>query len=212
MATPTHDQETNEKLNERFAHLPKVVQNAIQSTDVEKQLRALADSRKLHLDQWQLLENNVMLTLLGFQPPEELAQHLKSDLGVPEEVANSLARDVSRIVFEPIRQELERELEHPEAQEKQVSSVESAREHALEEETVAAAPDSQHLAEPPQPIAAPKTEPSTPESPPQQPETLPPASPMEKAVRKPTSGAYKTGEPSTARKNVHDDPYREPPA
>src|SRR3989344_1592496 len=115
MAEMTQD-ELNEKIRERFKELPKVVQNAITSADVQKELRALADTNNLHLDQWQLLENDVMLTLLGFQPTEELADHLKADLDVSTEVAASLAAEISMIVFEPIRAELERELAQPSAQ------------------------------------------------------------------------------------------------
>ena len=115
MDTEIPQEELDEKIRVRFKELPKVIQNAITSADVQKELRALADTNKLHLDQWQLLENNVMLTLLGFQPAEEIAQHLKNDLDISLETATSLADDISRIVFQPIREELERELEHPDA-------------------------------------------------------------------------------------------------
>ena len=113
MDVATDQNELNEQLQARFKALPKVIQSAITSADVQKELRALADTNKLHIDQWQLLENEVMLTLLGFQPTEDLADHLKTDLDVSEEMAQTLAAGISKIVFEPIRAELERELEQP---------------------------------------------------------------------------------------------------
>lgn len=116
MDATTNQPDLNIEIQKRFKALPKVVQNAITSADVQKELRALADTNKLHIDQWQLLENEVMLTLLGFQPTEELAHHLKADLDVSAEMAASLAADISKIVFEPIRAELERELAQPGAQ------------------------------------------------------------------------------------------------
>ena len=106
-----NDIELNQKLSERFASLPKVVQDAINSASIEEHLRSLANTHKLHLDQWQLHENQVMLTLLGFQDPKDLKQNIESEIVVTDEVATGLADEISRIVFEPIRQELERELE-----------------------------------------------------------------------------------------------------
>src|SRR3989344_5933033 len=183
-----NEQDLKEQIQERFKQLPKVIQDAVTSADVEKRLRILADTHQLHVDQWQLLENNVMLTLVGFQPMEELAENIRSDLGIREEAAERLAADVSKIVFEPIRQEMERELGHPDAKAKEMSDIEVAREHILTEHEAPQAPP-------------PAIRPATP----------PPPPPTTRAERGPASGAYKSGEPSVARKSVEDDPYREPP-
>ena len=107
------EKELQQQLAERFKQLPKVVQNAITSADVEAHMRALAETHKLHLDQWALLENEVMLTLLGFQKTEDLAENLRKEVNVDETTARALADDVSKIVFEPIRGELEKQLERP---------------------------------------------------------------------------------------------------
>ncbi len=169
------DDELTVALRERFKKLPPVVQRAITSADVEKHLRELAETQKLHIDQWQLLENEVMQTLLGFQPVEDLKKNIQSEVGVSEEVATILAESISKIVFEPIREELERGL--------------------VNSETGAAAAN------------APASEgmPVAPATPPQPPSTL-------KVERAPVSAAYKSGEPSTVRTSIEDDPYREPPA
>lgn len=173
--------ELKQSLATRFKELPKVVQDSITSADVEKHLRELADTNKLHLDQWELLENDVMLTLLGVHKPEELADNLKKDLGVTEDVARALAGEVSRIVFEPIRTELERSLEGPAAVVENAGGIgEAMRDHAA---APAAAP-----------VAA---------------ATPPPAPPEGKVVRAPISESYAAQEPSHARKIVEGDPYRE---
>jgi len=216
-----------QQLQERFKQLPKAVQKAITSADVEKHLRTLADTHKLHLDQWQLLENNVMLTLLGFQPFDELASNIKNDINISQERADEMAGDISKNVFEPIRQELERELAHPDAKAKEVSSVDTARQQTLaaEEGTRDEGRGTESQTErtengeqktetqnpirpegPIQPTTTPELSASLQQSAQQAPATTP------KAVRMPTSGAYKPGEPSAARKDIHDDPYREPPA
>ena len=188
----------NESVKERFKRLPKVVQDAIMSADVEKHLRELATNQKLHLDQWELLENQVMYTLLGMADSADLEKNIRENVGVPENIARELAVDISRIVFEPIRQELERNLEHPEAKKESISGVEAARTQVLGQAPTANESIAIKLPEPARPSVAPGTPPQPP------PET--------KVERGPASGAYKPGETSIARKVVEDDPYREPPA
>jgi hypothetical protein len=171
------------KIQERFKQLPKVVQDAITSADVEQRMRSLADTQKLHLDQWEALENEVMLALLGFQPVEDLEKNIKSEVGVPDELAKTLTEGVSKMVFEPIRHELERQLEHPEAKAELLSGVEQAGKEAVRAETA--------------PAIAPATPPA-------------PGNDV-KAPRAPVSESYKPGQTSTERKEVHEDPYREAP-
>lgn len=196
MDTKMTQDELNEKLRARFKELPKAVQDAVTSADVEKQLRVLADESKLHIDQWQLLENDVMLTLFGFQPTDELAHHLKNDLDISAELAASLATDISRIVFQPIREELERELEHPDAKAAEVSGVEGMR-----KEQLSAASFQLSGGAAAEPALSGKVAPATPPS----------APPTGKIARAPISEAYKAGETSSQRRAVEDDPYREPP-
>lgn len=172
------------QLKERFSQLPEVVRNAITSADVEKALRSVSEKHKLHVDQWAKLENEVMLTLLGFQSAEEFPKNIQNEIGVTSEEAASLAEDISRIVFEPIREELERGLAHPEAQEKKLSDAEVARAQILSQEG-----------------ERPAVLPATPPAP----------KPTEKAVRAPISSAYSARQPSTERKSVSGDPYRETP-
>lgn len=101
------DQNINQQLAARFKQLPEVVQKAITSADVQKHLRALADSHQLHLDQWEKLENEVMLALLGLQPVNDLQKNIQKEVGVAADVAAALASDISTTVFQPIRGELE---------------------------------------------------------------------------------------------------------
>ena len=211
MPPATTDTELQKELEVRLKELPKVVRDAIRSADIEKRLRSLADTHKLHLDQWGKLENEVMLALLGFQPVEDLQQNIKSEVGTSDEIAAALAADISKGVFEPIRQELERELEHPDAKAKEEGAVEGMRTQMLGEQR--AENSEQKIARGEQApeeklpvVASPLPAPSVVSA------TPPPPPPTEKAVRMPASGAYKPGEASATRKDVHDDPYREPPA
>lgn len=190
MTTDQDEKKLDEQFQQRFAELPKPVQDAITSADIEKRLRALSETHKLHLDQWQTLENEVMLALLGFSPMEELAENIRTEVGTDETTASALALDISKIVFEPVRQELERVLEHPAAKAESVSDVDAVR-----TEMLATHPPSTSSSLPP----------------PVRPATPPPSAPTQKAERGPASGDYKSGEPSHERKSIVDDPYREPP-
>src|SRR3989344_5185981 len=131
---PTNDTDVQKELEMRFKELPQVVRDAIKSADVEQRLRALANTHKLHVDQWEKLENEVMLALLAFEPIEDLQTNIRTNVGVGDVTAAALAEDISKTIFEPIRQELERELEHPEAQAEKVSGVEQARPGGLTSE------------------------------------------------------------------------------
>lgn len=197
------DKEFQEAIKERFAQLPKVVREAITSADISKRLRELADTHKLHIDQWESLENEVQMTLLGIQPSDELAANIKKEVGVRDEVAESLAADISRVVFEPIRQELERQLEHPDAVAATTTGVEDMRTQILaDESSVAATPTIT-------PVTPTSIIPATPAPTPVIPATPPPPPPIEKVERAPTSPSYAPAVPSHERKTIDGDPYRE---
>lgn len=170
-------------LAERFASLPKPVQDAITSTDIEAEMRKLAVHHKLHFDQWDILEHAVLMTLLGVERTDDLEKNLTERLGVSADVAKILATDISRIVFAPVREHLEGNLGHPAAKAEQVSDVDALR--------------TQILAQSPASAVNPSTPPSAP--------------PTQKVTRAPISDSYHAGEPSSARASVDNDPYREPP-
>ena len=215
---PTHNFE--DVMKEHFARLPTSIQNAITSADVEAHLRELAKTHQLHLDQWDLLENEVMLSLLGVQKTTQLKNNIVKEVGVSPEIAAVLATDIAQYVFHPIREELERQLEHPEAQTATVSDVDTVRTQTLLTEHT-----------PPQPIAVlmsaatPAIAPSPSETPSQPPIALSPAASVvppapqaaltsapssgEKAVRADASATYISRVPSHERKMIEGDPYRE---
>lgn len=197
------DDSLKQILAEQFAKLPKAVQRAITSADVEKEMRALAEKHKLHLDQWQLLENEVFMAILGIKPAQEIVTNIKNEVGVSEEIAAAIVGDITKIIFEPIREELERELGAPQAKEEGVDDIEKLRQNTLAQEgsemRQEAALGTRHQA----PADAPQA--------PVMPATPPPPQPSEKIARAPASGAYLPGQTSAARANVVDDPYRESP-
>ncbi|PIR84184.1 hypothetical protein COU18_00310 [Candidatus Kaiserbacteria bacterium CG10_big_fil_rev_8_21_14_0_10_51_14] len=183
-------------LKERFAQLPEPVRRAITSEDNSKHLRELGERHKLHIDQWEALENAVMMTLFGAFPIEDLEKKIKQEVGVSDETAKALTADISKIVFEPIREQLERLLEYSEAKVVKESGVEAARNQQLSASSFQLSEETTKQAATPLPVA---------------PATPPPAPLTQRAERAPISAAYKAGQASSSRENVEDDPYREPP-
>jgi len=116
--TNERQSEMETKLKERFAALPPVVQKAIASTEVSAHLRKLASTHRLHFDQWQTLENEVMMVLLGIEPAEKLAENISEAARVEREAAEKISADVNAMVFAPIRGELEVILSEQEKAEK----------------------------------------------------------------------------------------------
>ncbi len=92
------------QIQERFAQLPPAVQQAITDTSVEEKLRGLSAKYKLHLDQWVLLENEIMLTLLGLEEPKNMVKNIATEVGVSDEVAQKLVNDIAQQIFKPIRE------------------------------------------------------------------------------------------------------------
>jgi hypothetical protein len=98
----------HEKTRQRFNEVPKLVQEVIRSPDTEKHLRALAAANKLSPEQYEPLENEVMLALLDFQPIERLGHNIKIVLGVSDKFADRLVADIANLIFDPLRQALDR--------------------------------------------------------------------------------------------------------
>lgn len=206
-----NDKEIHDLIKEQFAKQPLPIQKAITSADLQKLLRKLAQEYKLHLDKWQILENQVTLTLLGFQPASELASSIHNEVELSEEESVRLADAIALQVFEPIRKELERILEHPEAEEKKETAIEGMTAQVLaQSESHDDATAS--VAAPISPVVDTSSSPAdliqTPSAAATSQETEAVPSPV--VTRGSISPTYTPGAASTERAAVEGDPYREP--
>ena len=102
--------EQDQILKDAFLALPKVLQEAITNADVQANLRKLADVHKLHLDKWAVLENEIMMALLGITSPQELPHAISEQVGIPLAQAQEITNSVAEIVFDPIQDELKGEV------------------------------------------------------------------------------------------------------
>lgn len=174
--------ELQKRFDERLKQLPPAVQRVITAADIAKNLRTLSQKHQLHLDQWELLENEVRLALYGFQPVEKLEENIKNEVGISAEVAADLVDDIATVIFEPVREAMEQELGGE-------SSLETESNAPIANTTLPQAPAS----------TLPVVVPATPPAPP----------PTSTAVRASTSPTYTPAVKSHERHSPDGDPYRE---
>ncbi len=105
--------EQEQILKDAFLRLPKILQETITDSDVQDKLRKLASKYELHIDKWDVLENEIMMTLLGISEPEKLAENIATEVGIGIEQAQKIADDVGQIVFSPIQTELRNNVGEP---------------------------------------------------------------------------------------------------
>ncbi len=98
--------EQKQQLSDAFSSLPKALQESISSSDVQAKLRDLAEVHKLHLDKWSLLENEIMMVLLGLTEPNDLAKNISKETGLPLEQSQEITDSVTKIIFTPIQEKL----------------------------------------------------------------------------------------------------------
>lgn len=148
----------DEIIDERFTELPQAVQDALTDVGVEQKLRVLSSSYKLHLDQWVLLENEIMLTLLGIEDPKNMAKNISKEVGIDDATAQKLVADIAVQIFKPIREQMQVTLDNESIQRTATASTVN----------------------------------------------------LKKAKSAPSdTTAYKSGEKSSERREVQEDPYRE---
>lgn len=212
--------DTKKVFEEHFALLPPVVQDAITSSTVEENLRKLSNKYRLHLDQWQLLETEVLMTLMGLKDVDDLAKNIQSEVHVDTNTASALAQDISEVVFVPIRKELDATLtkfqplvavgdplpDLSDAIQKTAHATSSSFSPPVDTYTKpiekAVTDEVLHFssASSVSPVLAQPT-----------PTEAPTPSEKPKVVRTEVPETYKLGTQSGERKDVHTDPYRVPP-
>ncbi len=99
-----------QQIKDAYNSLPKVVQETIANADVQAKLRELSKAYSLHLDKWRLLENEIMLALLGITEPQDLPENIVKDVGLTPEQANKITEAVIAIVFDPIQESLKEQV------------------------------------------------------------------------------------------------------
>ena len=100
------------EMQKQLATLPKKVQEVILSDELKETMRAFAKKYKLHFDKWEILEREIMEVLLSLKSPEQLYETLKSSkIGLSEQDAKLMLKDLADSVFTPMHRLLKKIIE-----------------------------------------------------------------------------------------------------
>lgn len=93
-------------IKEQFDSLPPIIQETITNSHWEDKLRVIVEKHKLHIDQGTDIENQTLLTMLGFEDSEDYVKNLESHADLSTEQAIQVAKDVEEQIFSLIRNKL----------------------------------------------------------------------------------------------------------
>lgn len=97
-----------QQLQELFEILPKVLQDALLSTEIGSKVFDICEGNGI--EETETAEEVLKYTsyvLIGLLPPNELRQTLKKELNLSEDLAKQVAWEISRFVFLPLEESLE---------------------------------------------------------------------------------------------------------
>lgn len=113
-------------IKEQFKKLPKDIQDAILAVDLRDKLKIVSDKHKLLVDKAGILENETMLIMLGLENYSTYSDSIKKKLGVTEQQAQEITKDINEQIFLPIRESL-KNIEKKNTEEAEKESEEDKR-------------------------------------------------------------------------------------
>ncbi len=113
---------------ERFESLPDNLKTALTSEGVDASIQGVAKKHLLHIDQVAELADETGLVMLGFTKTDEYINNLKERLGIPQQKAAEIAKDIDEVVLRPIKSSLVGMSETAEAPEETLDREEVMRE------------------------------------------------------------------------------------
>lgn len=99
-------QYTPQQLEERLQKLPQVLQEAMFSPDIATKMFALGKKQGLTIDKIGFMAEETGYVILGLTKPQEFAGVLQKRLETDAEKARTIASEINREVFYPLREAL----------------------------------------------------------------------------------------------------------
>jgi|GEM_PF-5116205 len=98
--------QNEEDIQKKFETLPQVIKEAITSVDFAEKLQSIGRNSNLHLDQLDLLFEEVGYVMLGETRPQDFNQKIADRLGLRIGQVGPLVKEVDEQIFRPIRTSL----------------------------------------------------------------------------------------------------------
>lgn len=118
------EEDMQKKIEARLAELPQDIQEAVLSAELGSRIQTIGTKYQLHVDQVGTLEEEVMLTMLGFSNPTTFAEQLMEELHITPELAAQITQDITQLIFLPIRESMQGFITaHPEGKLEEKTSV-----------------------------------------------------------------------------------------
>lgn len=101
------DNSLDEQIKKRLAELPEDVRLAVQASDLGDKINSIGSKHQLHIDQVGVLEDEIMLVMLGFTDPGGFTSRIQQGLHIDQQEAAQLTEEVSEQFFLPLRESMQ---------------------------------------------------------------------------------------------------------
>lgn len=102
------EDDITKKVQERYAELPPDIRQAVEAADLDTRVQTIGAKHRLHLDQMGVLQDEVLLVMLGFETPEKFVDAVVRATNISREEAAAIATDINTEVIDPIRESLKK--------------------------------------------------------------------------------------------------------
>lgn len=100
------NKESQEIIKKQLSILPPKVYSVLTNMDFPSHIKAISDKYKLRVDQSAVLEDEIMLVMLGIEHPDTFVINLSNQGGLSKEEAAAITIDINNSIFKLVRQEL----------------------------------------------------------------------------------------------------------
>ncbi len=110
---------------ERFETLPQEIKNLLYSPQMSLVMQQIGQKNKLHIDQIDYLNNITGQVMLGFLDTKDFSAELVDNLSVERVQADAIAQDVNDLLFNKIREQMQKVYEANKTEAKVVGAGET---------------------------------------------------------------------------------------
>lgn len=100
-------QYTQEQLDKIYDKLPEELQEAIFSMETAEDIGSVCDTYGVTDERGTEIAKQAGYVLMGLILPQEFSGALETDVKLPKTLADTIARDINRLVFYPVKPALE---------------------------------------------------------------------------------------------------------
>ncbi|GEM_PF-2880215 len=99
---------TKQQANDRFDTLPAVLQDAIFSMAVNDEIHRICEANHLSREKASMVGRLAGRVLLGFIHDTDYSREIKEATGIDGRIAETIAAEIDKKIFEPVREDLKR--------------------------------------------------------------------------------------------------------